>query len=259
MFVLRAKVKLLDASPMYSLHGLLGHSAQDFLSKQVQTAHANDFLPKPLLAGICSSLSTNEPIHWLKIHSDESHPRIVLCIPQSAPVKELLSHPPHTNLSAWQLGEILSAVPLLQASGFEHYVPQMLNYESVNGVNFKKGCYPGQEVVARSQFRGTLKRRLLLIYAHTTLAPNQELYAAKATDGQPVGELVQTQHVDGVSLGLACIQLPVFDEESEWTTPDDWQNLTEPCLTSCLVTLDSNHQALPVGLLPLPYALLKDI
>jgi folate-binding protein YgfZ len=45
----------------------------------------------------------------------------------------------------------------------EAFVPQMLNYESVGGVNFKKGCYPGQEVVARSQFRGTLKRRAYLV------------------------------------------------------------------------------------------------
>ncbi|WP_236874799.1 CAF17-like 4Fe-4S cluster assembly/insertion protein YgfZ, partial [Clostridioides difficile] len=42
----------------------------------------------------------------------------------------------------------------------EAFVPQMINFEVLGGVNFKKGCYPGQEIVARSQYRGTLKRRL---------------------------------------------------------------------------------------------------
>ena len=52
-----------------------------------------------------------------------------------------------------------AASPRSPRRSTEAFVPQMLNYESVGGVNFKKGCYPGQEVVARSQFRGTLKRR----------------------------------------------------------------------------------------------------
>jgi folate-binding Fe-S cluster repair protein YgfZ len=52
----------------------------------------------------------------------------------------------------------------------------MLNYESVGGVNFKKGCYPGQEVVARSQFRGTLKRRTALVHSPVALVPGQEVF-----------------------------------------------------------------------------------
>jgi len=46
----------------------------------------------------------------------------------------------------------MSAVPLVSAAVYEQFVPQMLNYESVGGVNFKKGCYPGQEVVAAASF-----------------------------------------------------------------------------------------------------------
>jgi folate-binding protein YgfZ len=59
----------------------------------------------------------------------------------------------------------VSGVATLTAPVVEAFVPQMLNYESLGGVNFKKGCYPGQEVVARSQFRGTLKRRAYLVHA----------------------------------------------------------------------------------------------
>jgi folate-binding Fe-S cluster repair protein YgfZ len=67
----------------------------------------------------------------------------------------------------------------------------MLNYESIGGVNFKKGCYPGQEVVARSQFRGTLKRRAVLARAGHSLAPGDELFLASEPD-QPAATVVQS-------------------------------------------------------------------
>ena len=62
-------------------------------------------------------------------------------------------------------------LPLVEA-----FVPQMLNYESVGGVNFKKGCYPGQEVVARSQFRGTLKRRAYLVHAELPGVKKEDIH-----------------------------------------------------------------------------------
>jgi len=66
------------------------------------------------------------------------------------------------------------------------FVPQMLNYESVGGVNFKKGCYPGQEVVARSQFRGTLKRRAFLVHGDAPMVAGQAVFSAADPD-QPCG------------------------------------------------------------------------
>ena len=65
---------------------------------------------------------------------------------------------PELDASLWQWLDVHSGVATVSAPVVEAFVPQMLNYESVDGVNFKKGCYPGQEVVARSQYRGTLKR-----------------------------------------------------------------------------------------------------
>jgi folate-binding protein YgfZ len=70
------------------------------------------------------------------------------------------------------------------------FVPQMLNYESLGGVNFKKGCYPGQEVVARSQFRGTLKRRAYLVHAEQALSVGQEVFSAEDLE-QATGTVVQ--------------------------------------------------------------------
>ena len=70
------------------------------------------------------------------------------------------------------------------------FVPQMLNYESVGGVNFKKGCYPGQEVVARSQFRGTLKRRAFLVHGQAAMVAGQDVFSAQDPD-QPCGLVAQ--------------------------------------------------------------------
>ena len=63
----------------------------------------------------------------------------------------------------WRWLEVRSGVPRVMAATADQFVPQMLNLELLGGVNFKKGCYPGQEVVARSQYRGTLKRRTYLM------------------------------------------------------------------------------------------------
>ena len=90
----------------------------------------------------------------------------------------------------------------------------MLNYESVGGVNFKKGCYPGQEVVARSQFRGTLKRRTYLAHASSDMAVGSEVFAADDLE-QPCGTVVQTAPspqggVDAlVSLQIAATEQPL--------------------------------------------------
>ena len=90
----------------------------------------------------------------------------------------------------WSWGEVRSGVVLINAPVVEAFVPQMLNYESVGGVNFKKGCYPGQEVVARSQFRGTLKRRAYLAHCEAPLNAGDALFAADDAT-QPCGTVVQ--------------------------------------------------------------------
>lgn len=92
--------------------------------------------------------------------------------------------------AAWQLSQIHAGVPDITVGTQEQFVPQMINYELLGGVNFKKGCYPGQEIVARSQYLGKLKRR-------TTLATIDAPHAAAGDDvfdaadpGQPCGMIV---------------------------------------------------------------------
>jgi folate-binding protein YgfZ len=61
---------------------------------------------------------------------------------------------------AWTLQEIRAGRPLISAATQDKFVPQMVNFEELGAINFQKGCYPGQEIVARAQYRGEVKRRM---------------------------------------------------------------------------------------------------
>ena len=134
--------------------------------------------------------------------------------------------------------EVKSGVATLSQPVFEAFVPQMLNYESVGGVNFKKGCYPGQEVVARSQFRGTLKRRAYLVHSAEALTVGQEVFHSSDAE-QPCGTVVQAAvHPAGGFEAIVSMQ-------------------TSAALEGSLHAGSASGVALT--LLPLPYPLLDDI
>lgn len=89
----------------------------------------------------------------------------------------------------WNWLEVEAGVPRVVARTVEAFVPQMVNLELVGGVDFQKGCYPGQEIVARSQYRGTLKRRMFLVDGSVAAEPGAEVFSS--TDpSQPAGQVV---------------------------------------------------------------------
>lgn len=166
MFVLRAKAKLTDATDEFALYGLAGDALVS-IAGSAQPAWAKaDFDDKTL-------------VH---LYPALGQPRGLWIAPKDSPV------PPGPALDAalWAWGEVRSGVATLSAPLVEAFVPQMLNYESVGGVNFKKGCYPGQEVVARSQFRGTLKRRAFLVQTDGPLTVGQDVFHSSDAE-QPCG------------------------------------------------------------------------
>lgn len=171
MFVLRAKVKLSDASGDFQVAGLAGDAATALLG-----AH---------------------PAPWTRVESGAAS---VVCLYPAlgvvralwvAPVNEPLPAGPGIEPALWQWSEVRSGIAMISTPVVEAFVPQMLNYESVGGVNFKKGCYPGQEVVARSQFRGTLKRRAYLVHGDAALAAGQEVFHSADAE-QACGTVVQS-------------------------------------------------------------------
>jgi folate-binding protein YgfZ len=85
---------------------------------------------------------------------------------------------PTSAEEAWTLLEIRAGRPLITAATQDQFVPQMVNLETLGAVDFQKGCYPGQEIVARAQYRGQVKRRMV----HRR-APGAELRPGQEYDG----------------------------------------------------------------------------
>jgi tRNA-modifying protein YgfZ len=157
MFVLRAKCKLTDASTDCPLFGVAGPAAA---AAPAAWGHAETpwgrLIRLPDADGCPRALAVGDPAL------------------------------PALEAGAWNWLDVGSGTARIVAATADQFVPQMVNLELVGGVNFQKGCYPGQEVVARSQYRGTLKRRALLFTAPAAAAPGQEIFH-DADPGQPAG------------------------------------------------------------------------
>jgi folate-binding protein YgfZ len=159
MFVLRAKVKLTDASAEFNLLGLAGETANALLPEAEEDPWQRHTVNGADVLTLYPALDQMRAL-WI------------------APKDVSLPSGPALSAELWQVGEVMSGIAWVEQATFEAFVPQMLNYESVDGVNFKKGCYPGQEVVARSQFRGTLKRRAFIAQSTVAMAAGQEVFSS---------------------------------------------------------------------------------
>jgi hypothetical protein len=98
---------------------------------------------------------------------------------------------PNADEEAWYLQEIRAGRPLITAATQDQFVPQMVNFEAVGGIDFRKGCYPGQEIVARAQYRGQVKRRMVRLPAPAgaRLQPGQPFNGGVVVDSAG-GELL---------------------------------------------------------------------
>lgn len=130
--------------------------------------------------------------------------------------------PPYQAVAeqAWQQHEIASGYPWVSAATSEAAVAQMLNQHTIGGVHFKKGCYPGQEIIARAQYRGQVKRGLALLNANTLPSAGAALYH----NGEEAGIIINTTATAHGSLSLAvvkhsAIDAPLTDEQGNTYTP----------------------------------------
>lgn len=110
---------------------------------------------------------------------------------------------PTVPASIWRWSEIIAGLPQIVEATREQFVPQMINFELVGGVNFKKGCYPGQEIVARSQYLGKTKRRMLLAFTNdSTASAGVEVFSVNDPE-QPCGMVVNAEA--GPDGRMACL------------------------------------------------------
>ena len=191
MFVLRAQCKLGDASAEASLQGLIGATARQEMGDA-----------KPWTQRVVGS-------------------RIVLRLPDVAGIARCIAVTPTAALGSldapaigldhWRWLEVQSGIPTIEPATVDQFVPQMLNFEIVGGVDFQKGCYPGQEVVARSQYRGTIKRRMFLFDCDAPAAAGQEIFHSD-DPGQPAGMIVNAaQGPSGIWSALAEAKLAALE------------------------------------------------
>ena len=173
MFVMRAKAKLSDASDELAVYGVAGSTLLS-IAASAQPAWAKaDF----------------DAASLVYLPAVDGQPRGLWIAPatQAAPAA---SAGAALDPALWAWSEVQSGIATLSAPLVEAFVPQMLNYESVGGVSFKKGCYPGQEVVARSQFRGAIKRRTYVAHAAAALEVGADVFTPDDLE-QPCGTVVQ--------------------------------------------------------------------
>lgn len=221
MFVLRAKVKMSDVTDQWQLRGLLGDSARAVLGEVMpwQTASADGAHAVALYPAVLGDTPVPRAL-WLGAAAQ--------ALPAGAEVSP----------DVWAWAEVMSGVTLVTQPVFEAFVPQMLNYESVGGVNFKKGCYPGQEVVARSQFRGTLKRRTALVHSQVALTAGQDVFTPTDPEQPCATVVLSAARPDGQGFD-ALVSGTLESQQAGWHA--------------------GSAQGEALQLQPLPYELLADI
>jgi folate-binding protein YgfZ len=185
MFVMRAKTKLSDATDAPATQVVLGLGG-GMAEATLQTWF--DPLPERPFSKVDHPLGT-----LLRVADAFGAARYLWLT--SAAIAETVAPVLAGKLNVggndtWRLTEIHAAVPQVSAATQEQFVPQMINLELLGGVNFKKGCYPGQEIVARSQYLGKLKRRTALVrIASSDARAGVEVYA-DSDPSQPCGMVV---------------------------------------------------------------------
>ena len=190
MYVLRSKVRVVDATDDWEVFG----------AYQSQDASQSSNLPK-------DTLSLRMPDVLIQ---NQSFQRTLIARKKAGAT---LSSIDQASLDQWNSLEVLSAIPRIVLATQEQFVPQMINFESVAGVDFKKGCYPGQEIVARSQYRGAVKRRLQLAHVDSSASklalckPGVELFQEDDAS-QPCGMVVlaasNAENLARIDLQVEC-------------------------------------------------------
>ena len=212
MFILRSKVRIGDASDAWAQFGLWGDGAEAALAELGLAPPAQQ-----------AAVASRENL--LAVHVSAQRYLLLAPVAERARLGALSGA---SDESGWTLEEVRSGRPLITQATQDQFVPQMVNYERFGAVDFQKGCYPGQEIVARAQYRGQVKRRMVRVRTPVPLRPGQDLYSDDLP-GQASGTVVNAAGDEA----LAVVQIATLEKG--------------------LVLRAESHDA-PLEVLPLPYA-----
>lgn len=197
MFVLMSKVTLSDASDELQTIGLYGDCATSLPAAETP-------------AEVDSSVTAEDGVTIVRIAANA--PRFLLIGSAGAIAQRrqhLTENTTPANDQLWRLLDIRAGLPTVFDATVEAFVPQMLNMHLVNGVSFSKGCYTGQEIVARMHYLGKLKRRMYHVaVVGDCPASGIDLYSPQSQSGQGSGKIVMSaETAEGVCEALAVIEV----------------------------------------------------
>lgn len=207
-YALRARVTVTEST--WSVAGIIGQAAADRLAADGLPMATAEAEPVWSEGGTVSLRLPDEKPRWLLLGPRSS-------LAQGAAVLESSLH--DDDAPAWRRREIETGMPRITATTSNRFVAQMVNLDRLGAVDFTKGCYPGQEVVARTHYLGRIKRRMFIvdISAGAPPAAGDGVYNA---DGAAVGEIVTAAADGSASIALAVLRLDAAAGELRIGTAD---------------------------------------
>ncbi len=185
MFILRAKVKARDASNEWVRLGLSGPG-----SSAAVAALLGQAVPEGIMA-----MAQADSAFAIRLGDERFDLFVAPDAASTAWEKLAATHRP-VGAPAWDWLLVNAGIPSVLPQTQDAFVPQMANMEVLGGVSFTKGCYPGQEIVARSQYLGKVKRRLYLAHVDAAATPGDELFSPELPD-QAAGSIANSAPAPG--------------------------------------------------------------
>lgn len=198
LHVLRAKVSINDNGGNLRLIGLSGTGSTQLLSQALAMPIQEDSLETTFQSGDYTviSLPGEAKPRWLVVGCNDA--MNVLC-------EKLLPDFSLIDKNEWGYLDAISGMPFIVPATAGEYLPQMLNLESLGGLSFTKGCYPGQEVVARLHYRGKLKRKLFVAYADSQLLPDVGTPLYRAENPNCIGHVLSAARCPNGQVALQAV------------------------------------------------------
>ncbi|MDH5765058.1 MAG: folate-binding protein YgfZ [Gammaproteobacteria bacterium] len=205
MFILMSKVTMEDSSDSLVHFGVSGPKAEEHLKSIFSELPLNDD-------------DTKQINGYTIIRVPGQHPRFEI-YGELESMSELWSkldvHAAPIGYGPWARMDIVAGIPVIFPATSESFVPQMTNMQLINGINFQKGCYTGQEIVARMQYLGKLKRQMYRVKIATedTVNPGDPLFSIDTSSGQGTGSIIDAQpDSEGATDALAVIDISTAEK-----------------------------------------------
>jgi len=219
MFIMRSDVAIDDVSDDFFHIGIAGEKLSNILCDIFQLSQCPENADDCALSGVTSIQ---------KLAGNRERFELFGPIEKAKNIwNQLNQHCTAVGQSAWNLQRINAGIPEILTNTSEAFVPQMLNLQLINAVNFQKGCYPGQEIVARTKYLGKLKKRLFLAEIHSaeSVEIGTDIYES-GENQQSVGKIVLSEpNSEETTRILAVLQITATEKQPLFVHQKDGEKL----------------------------------